>query len=54
MKITLLILVLLLAGCASTQTDKQKEDMKKMSIIRAGSCVVIPTLPFCIVPGSTN
>ena len=34
MKITLLVLTLLLAGCASTQSDKQKEDMKKMETVQ--------------------
>ena len=51
MKVFLLILVLLLSSCASTQTEKQKEDRKKLTIIRTIGCAVVPTLPTCIVPG---
>ena len=51
MRVFLLILVLLLSSCASTQTEKQKEDRKKLTIIRTIGCVVVPTLPTCIAPG---
>ena len=51
MKVFLLMLVLLLSSCASTHTEKQKEDRKKLTIIRTIGCVVVPTLPTCIVPG---
>ena len=47
MRVFLLILVLLLSSCASTQTEKQKEDRKKLTIIRTIGCAVVPT---CIVP----
>lgn len=45
------MLVLLLSSCASTQTEKQKEDRKKLTIIRTIGCVVVPTLPTCVIPG---
>ena len=35
---------IVLSSCASTQTEKQKEDRKKLTIIRTIGCVVVPTL----------
>jgi len=51
MKIFILCCVLLLGSCASNPTEKQKEDRKKLTIIRTIGCVVIPALPTCIIPG---
>jgi len=51
MKVFVLVLALMISSCASTQTEKQKEDRKKLTIIRAMSCIVIPTLPTCVIPG---
>tara|TARA_B100000886_G_scaffold338069_1_gene300131 strand:+ start:1312 stop:1452 length:141 start_codon:yes stop_codon:yes gene_type:complete len=43
--------MLLLGGCATSNlTEEQKEDRKKLTVIRAVGCVVIPALPVCIVP----
>lgn len=42
--------MLLLGSCASNLTEEQKEDRKKLTVIRAVGCVVIPALPVCIVP----
>lgn len=51
MKVFVILLVLVLSSCASTQTEKQKEDRKKLTIIRTLGCVVVPTLPTCVLPG---
>jgi len=50
MRIILVMLMLLLTSCASNPTEKQKEDRKKLTIIRTIGCVVVPTLPTCIIP----
>tara|TARA_B100000963_G_scaffold337616_1_gene333754 strand:+ start:1778 stop:1936 length:159 start_codon:yes stop_codon:yes gene_type:complete len=51
MKIILVMLIFLLTSCATPKTEKQKEDRKKLTIMRTMSCIVIPTLPTCIIPG---
>jgi len=51
MRITLVLLMFLLTSCASNPTEKQKEDRKKLTIIRTVGCIVVPTLPICIFTG---
>ena len=49
MKVFILVLAVLLSSCASTPTDKDKEAGKKLNIIRTTGCILVPTLPICIL-----
>jgi len=51
MKVFLILILLLVSACATPKTEKEKEYRVKLTVMKFVGCIVVPTLPICVLPG---